>query len=162
MAVVIGNMYSGAVATFKIGGTDIGGTNDGVEITREDTFSEGLHCDQIKSPVEPTLISRTFSVVTNLAELTLANLEKALGQKSGNLVSSSLNLTDDDQGSTYLEITVPAPTGVGTRTIKFDTVYNVAGGGTAYKKDGTQSVIPVTFSCRANSSGQYGYLGDAA
>lgn len=154
-------MYSGPVATFKIGGSDIGGTNDGVTITQEDEWSE-IHCDQILGPVKKQLISRKYIVNTNLAELTLANLEKALGQESGNLVSSSLKLDEDDPGSTTLEIIVPCPTGVGNRTFKFDVVYVVGHGELAYKKTGEQVVIPVTFDCLADSSsGEYGYISDA-
>lgn len=161
MAVEIKNMYSGAIATFKIGGTDIGGTNEGVSITQEDEWSEG-HCDQIKGPSFKKLISRKYIVDTNLAELTLANLEKALGQKSGNLVSSSLKLDDSDPGSTTLEIIVPCPTGVGDRTFKFDVVYVEGHGGIAYKKTGDQTVIPTTFGCVQDAStGQYGYISDA-
>jgi hypothetical protein len=161
MSVTTTNIYSGPVTTFKIGGTDIGGTNDGVVVNREDEFAD-LHCDQILGPVTKKLVSRKFTVETRLAEITLANLEKALGQESGNLVSSSLGLDEDEQGSVTLEIAVPCPTGVGTRTIKFDTCYNVTGGATEYKKDGTQTVIPVTFDCLPNSSGVYGYISDAA
>lgn len=160
MSVTVTNIYSGPVTTFKIGGTDIGGTNEGVTVTREDEFAD-MHCDQIKGPIRKNLVSRKFVVETRLAEVTLANLEKALGQQSGNLVSSSLSLDDDEQGSVTLEILVPCPTGVGNRTIKFDTCYNITGGATEYKKDGTQTVIPVTFDCLPNTSGVHGYIADA-
>lgn len=156
-----GNMYSGAVATFKIGGVDIGGTNDGVTITQEDELAD-IHCDQILGPVRKFLTSRKFVVVTNLAENTLANLEKALGQASGNLTSSSLKLDETDPGSTTLEISVATPDGVGTRTFKFDVVYVVGHGEMAYKKTGEQLVIPVTFDCvQSATTGQYGYIADA-
>lgn len=161
MSVSSANMYNGPIATFKIGGTDIGGTNDGVAITQEDEWSE-THCDQVLGSVKRQLISRKFTVNTNLAELTLANLEKALGQESGNLVSSSLKLDDDDPGSTTLLITVPCPTGVGTRSFKFDVVYVVGHGEMAYKKTGEQTVVPVTFDCIASAAtGEYGGISDA-
>lgn len=158
MAITPGNMYSGPIATFKVGGDDIGGTNDGVEITEEEEYSE-IHCDQILGPLARSLNSRKFTVITNLAELTLANLKIALGL-GDDAVSSSQPIKDTELGVTTLEITVPCPTGVGTRTIKFDTVYKVAGGGIAFKKDGTQTVLPVTFSCIGDSVGFYGFIKD--
>ena len=161
MAIESKNMYSGPVATFKIGTEDIGGTNDGVAITQEDEWSE-THCDQVLGPAKKQLTSRKYIVSTNLAELTLANLEIALGQASGNLTSSSLKLDETDPGSTTLEITVPCPTGVGTRTFKFDVVYIVGHGELAFKKTGEQVIIPVTFDCLADTSdGEYGFISDA-
>lgn len=153
-------VYSGPVTKVLVGTDDIGGTYDGVEISREDERSE-IHVDQIKSPISRPLMSRKFIVVLNVAELSLANLEIALAQESGNLVSSSLKLDDDDQGSVTLTITVPTPDGGGVRTYKFDTVYNVGGGGTAYKKDGTQSFVPITFDCLADLDGEFGAVSDA-
>ena len=157
----VADVYSGPVTTVLVGAaTDIGGTYDGVEISREEEFSE-LHVDQIKGPISRKLMSRKFIVTLNIAELSLVNLELALGQAAGNLTSSSIKLDDIDQGSTTLTITVPTPDGVGVRTFKFDTVINVGGGGSAYKKDGTQTFVPVTFDCLADATGIFGAISDA-
>lgn len=156
------NMYSGPVTTVSIGGEDMGGTYDGVEVVREDEFADvHLVSDQVLGAMSRNLLSRKFVVTLNAAEIDLTHLEIALAQKSGNLVSSSIKLDDAEQGSTTLEIAVPAPTGVGTRTIKFDTVYIVGGGAMAFKKDGTQCVVPITFDCLADSDGEFGYISDA-
>lgn len=161
MAIDSTQMYSGPVTTFKIGGVDIGGTFDGVTIAREDEFAE-IHCDQILGPIRRQLISRKFVVNTALAELSLANLETALAQESGNLSGSSLKLDEDEQGSTTVEVIIPTPDGGGSRTYKFDTAYIITGGEHAYKKDGTQVAIPVTFDCLADATnGEYGYINDA-
>lgn len=160
MAIDTTQVYSGPVTSVTVGATNLGGTYDGVEISREDEFSE-LHVDQIKGPISRKLMSRKFIVNLNCAELSLANLEIALGQESGNLTSSSLKLDDDDQAATTLTIVVPAPTGVGTRTYSFDTVQNVGGGGSSYKKDGTQTFIPVTFDCIGDANGEFGCIVDA-
>ena len=160
MAVTTTDMYSGPVTKVEVGGVDMGGTYDGVEISREDDFSD-IHCDQVFGPINRSLLSRKFIVALNGAELSLANLETLLAQESGNLSASSLKLDDDEQGSTTLEITHPTPDGGGVRTWKFDTVYNVGGGAITYKKDGTQAVIPTTFDCLPDADGEYGYVGDA-
>jgi len=160
MAVDTTQLYSGPVTFVKIGGVDMGSTFDGVEIAREDAFAD-LHCDQILGPVVKNLTSRKFIVSLRGAELQLGKIEKLLGQEAGNLQSSSLKLNDDEQGSTTLEIVHPCPTGVGNRTWKFDTVYNVSGGAIAFKKDGTQAVIPTTFDCLPDTSGNFGYVKDA-
>lgn len=162
MAATPNNMYSGPVTTVEIGGVDMGGTYDGVEISREDEFADiDLSCDQALGEMGRHLLRRKFVVVLQAAEVDLTHLEVALAAEDGNLVSSSLKLDDDEQGTVTLEITVPAPTGVGTRTFKFDKVVIVAGGAMAFKKDGTQCVVPITFDCLADGNGEFGYISDA-
>lgn len=157
MALDITQLYSGPVTTVKIGGTDMGAVFDGVEIVREDEFFECL-CDQVLGPVTKILTSRKWVVSLKGAELSLTNLETLLAQGSSNLTSSSLHLDDTEQGLTTLEVAHPAPSGVGTMTWKFDTVYNVSGGAMAFKKDGTQTVVPTTFDCLPNVSGDHGFV----
>lgn len=162
MAATAINMYSGPVTTVEIGGVDMGGTYDGVEIVREDEFADvNLVSDQVLGEMSRNLLSRKFVVTLQAAEIDLTHLEVALAQKDGSLTSSSLDLNDDEQGSVTLEITVPAPTGVGTRTILFYTTTIVAGGAMAFKKDGTQCIVPITFDCLANSAGKFGCFVDA-
>lgn len=162
MAGVAINMYSGPVTAVEIGGEDMGGTYDGVEVTREDEFADvNLVSDQTLGEMSRNLLSRKFVVILNAAEVDITHLETALAQKSGNLDSSSLKLNDDEQGSVSLQLTVPAPTGIGTRTILFYTTTIVAGGAMAFKKDGTQCVVPITFDCLANSDGEFGCIVDA-
>jgi len=162
MSAVAINMYSGPVTTVEIGGNDMGGTYDGVEVTREDEFADvNLQSDQTLGAMTRNLLSRKFVVTLNAAEVDLTHLEMALAQKSGNLVSSSLKLDDEEQGEVSLEITVPAPSGIGTRTIKFFATNIVGGGAMAFKKDGTQCIVPITFDCLANSDGDFGFVSDA-
>jgi hypothetical protein len=57
--------------------TDLGGTNDGVKLSIDQTYTE-LEVDQIVDRVGSRLTKRDFMVETTLAEPTLANLSIAL------------------------------------------------------------------------------------
>lgn len=56
--------------------TDVGGTKDGVKLTHNQEFAE-LEVDQIVDVVGRRLTKREFTIETNLAEATLANLALA-------------------------------------------------------------------------------------
>lgn len=57
--------------------TDLGGTNDGVKLSIDQTYTE-LEVDQIVDRVGSRLTKRDFTVETTLAEPTLTNLSIAL------------------------------------------------------------------------------------
>ncbi|RAJ70282.1 hypothetical protein K378_01447 [Streptomyces sp. Amel2xB2] len=57
--------------------TDLGGTQDGVKLTVDQTYSN-LEVDQIVDVPGARLTSRMFTIETNLAEPTLANLKYLL------------------------------------------------------------------------------------
>ena len=160
MAVNTNLLYAGPVDQVLIGSTDIGGTFDGVVITRDDERMDIL-CDQVFAPVRKPLTSRKFTVVVNCAELSLANLTTALGQPAGNLTSSSIKLDETDAGQMSITLVVNTPTGVGHRYIKFDLAYIGGSSEHSYKK-GVQTFIPVTMECVASSTGIYGYIKDEA
>lgn len=161
MAVDTTLVFAGPVDKVEIGGGDIGGTYDGVNITMEEEHFD-LACDQVVGVVDKALVSRKYSIVFNIAEMSLAHLEKVLSQKSGNLVSSSLKLDTEKQATVTVEVEVPCPTGVGTRTYKFDICHRITGGEHSYKK-AEQVFVPVTFEALPNpdNSDQFGYISDA-
>lgn len=66
-----------AVAAPAVAWTDLGATTDGVTLTVNQEFTE-LEADQIVDIPGSRLIKRSFTIETNLAELTLDNLKLAL------------------------------------------------------------------------------------
>lgn len=135
-------LFAGAVTTVKVGGTDIGGTYDGVSCSVEDDTFE-LKVDQVNSAVDKVLLSRKATITLNIAEVSLANFRLALGQPSGNLTGSTLlYITDSEQGETTLELILPTPTGAGSRYYYFPRVNILAKGAHTYKK-GEQLFVPV-------------------
>jgi len=141
MTVNTGLLYAGAVTTVKIGGTDIGGTYDGVKVTTEGDFFD-LKVDQVSATVKKSLISRKCTITLNIAEMSLANLRIALSQAAANLTGSTLYLTDGEQGETYLEMVCPTPSGVGTKIYYFPRIYSIGSGEHNYKK-GEQTFVQV-------------------
>lgn len=74
-----------AVSVPASGWTNVGATTDGVTLTVNQEFTE-LEVDQIVDIPESRLVKRSFTVETNLAELTLENLKLAL---NGGTISST-------------------------------------------------------------------------
>ena len=159
----VANMFAGAVTSVTLGGTDIGGTFDGVAISMESEHLD-IKCDQVLGTLGKQLMDMKFIVTFGMAELTLQNLQLALQQLAGNYnsSSSSLKLSAVAQGSLTLVIVVPSPDSLSNRTYNFDLAYVVASGEHAYKKD-AQTFQPVTCDCVANASTDvFGAISDAA
>ncbi|TXJ78632.1 hypothetical protein E2C11_16630 [Streptomyces lavendulae] len=57
--------------------TDVGGTQDGVKITIDQSYTD-LEVDQVVDRVGSRLTKRDFTIETSMAEVTLANLSLAL------------------------------------------------------------------------------------
>ena len=122
---------------------DAGATKDGVTLTIEQEYSE-LEVDQIADIPGQRLVKRTFTIETNLAELTLENLKTAL---NGGTIASGKYTPDSGTPAepVYSAILIDgvAPSGKNRRIIVRKTLStdNVE---FAYAK-GDQSVYSVTF-----------------
>lgn len=128
--------------------TDLGGTNGGVTLTLNLTYSE-LEVDQIVDRVGSRLTKRDFMVKTDLAEATLENLALALNDTAP-VSAAGYKTFDPTNGSsatqpTYIAIMLDgyAPGGfrrrfIGRRMLSTDNVDQ------AYQKD-KQTLTPVTF-----------------
>lgn len=126
------------------GWVDAGGTKDGVEWGVADEFGV-LDVDQIVYEIDRRRTKRVVTVKTQLAEATLDNFAKAIG----NTAPTASVLTADDGLSafvpSYLAVLLDgiAPGGFRRRFI-LRKALSTDSVGTAYKKDG-QTLIPVTF-----------------
>lgn len=129
---------------------DVGGTLGGVKLTVDQTYTI-LDVDQVVDQVEGRLTARKVSVATQLAEVTLANLQAALN--GGAIVTggpSGQNTYDPDND---ISATQPAyrkllfdgwGPGQKRRRVIVRKVLSTAAVDLAYTKDG-QSVFAVTF-----------------
>lgn len=74
--VTVANVIAGAASSFKVDGTETGGTNGGVDVERQMKFT-GLQVDQVPGDVADIITGDDITVKTVLAEATLANLKLA-------------------------------------------------------------------------------------
>lgn len=129
--------------------TDVGGTQDGVEIEISQDYME-LEVDQLVDRVGSRLQKREITVKTNLAEPTLANLGLVLngGTTSASSGYSVYEPADDTSATqpTYKALLFDgwAPGDAKVRRVIVRKVLSIESVGTAYKKDG-QTLFPVTF-----------------
>lgn len=133
---------------------DCGGTQDGVTLTIKQEYA-ALSVDQIVDTPERRLTSREFTVATNLAEVTLANLTLALNSYvtassggSGGTAYSSLTAASSSPGGTgptYAALIFDGY-GEGARRRRFTGRKMLQTGdiGQAYTKD-KQTLLPVSF-----------------
>lgn len=150
-----------AVATAPgVGWTDVGGTDDGVTLNVSREYIK-LRMDQIVDTPARRMTERDVTIVTNMAEGTLANLNIALAQSeapetggTGATAFAAIDIEGDDAGAepTYIAVLVDgkAPNGkrrriIGRKCLSIEEVEF------AYKKD-EQTFFPVTFACHWVSS----------
>lgn len=136
--------------------TDFGGTDGGVTKNVDRNYYD-LRADQIMDPAGTRQTSRTITLATNLAEITLENLATAWGQDIGDITTGGAGGTawraiepqGDDSGEEppyhALVFRGWAP-GRKRRLVIARKVLSVNAVGTAYKKD-EQTFIPVQFKC---------------
>jgi hypothetical protein len=123
---------------------DIGGTTDGVTVTIEQEYSE-MEVDQLVDTPESRLTKRGFTVETNMAEATLANLK--IGLNGGTLTSGEFTPAMGDSGTRpdYVAIALDgAGEGGFARRFIGRKMLSVEGVEFAYEKD-DQQVFAVTF-----------------
>lgn len=142
---IFGVVEPAAVATVPgVGWTDVGGTQDGVMLSVELTFSE-LQVDQVVDIPGQRVTKRVTKIKTNLAEATLANLAIALNEAAATIVSNvftpSNGLVTFNPPYAAVLLDGIAPGGFRRRIIvrKALQIGNIE---SSYKKDG-QTLIPV-------------------
>jgi hypothetical protein len=127
-----------------VGWTDVGGTKGGVELNISSEYGE-LTVDQIVDVIESRRTGREITVKTQLAEATLDNIARAIGNAAP--AANVLNLDDNAAAfkPPYSAILIDgiAPGGFRRRIIVRKTLATDAVG-VAYKKD-DQTVVPVTW-----------------
>lgn len=173
MAINTANMILSAVTSLTVDGTDVGGTEGGLTVTKKQT-TVALNVDQIVGTAALAIKDETYTITTMLAEVTLDNLQLAWSNKSAPVVSSTnanttLNL-DASDGSVVEHTLVftgrsspGGSAGYKTRTFTFNRAINVSVGKAELSKD-KQTVFEVEFQClpdMTKSSGQYGTVVDA-
>lgn len=137
-----------SLSTAPTGGwVDLGASKDGVTLTVNQEFTE-LEVDQVIDVAGNRLTKRSFQISTNLAELTLANLQLAMNggataTGTGTATFTPATATNAEPTYTALVIDGVAPGGKPRRIIvrKALSTDNVE---FAYKKD-EQAVFSVTF-----------------
>ncbi|MFF7130400.1 hypothetical protein [Streptomyces sp. NPDC008240] len=128
--------------------TDLGGTQDGVKLSVDQTYSE-LEVDQITLRVGSRLTKQDFTIETSLAEATLENLSLTLNggtsASGAGWKSFDPNVTSSATQPTYFAIIMDgyAPSQfrrriIGRRMLNVDSVE------LAYTKD-KQTLIPAKF-----------------
>ena len=153
------NIIIGA-ASVSVGGTDIGFTQGGTIWRHESTFID-VEADQAVGTVRKGRSLEKMFVVTNMLEVTLANLRMAMMQPAGNLSGSTLTLgynnscwTDELQ----IILTGPGPN-CGTRTATF--VRCVAMGNREYNMQRENAtVLEVEFEVMKQNDGTFGTIVD--
>lgn len=73
-----GNLITGPATTFALDGIDLGGTLGGVQIEKKQKLV-GVMVDQIPGDVAEAVESEEYTISTELAEVTLQNLQYAWG-----------------------------------------------------------------------------------
>lgn len=128
------------------GWTDVGGTQDGVNLSVELEFSE-LSVDQVVDIPAQRVMKRVPKIKTNLAEPTLVNLAAALNELAASVAANKFTPSNGLAAFTpnYAAILLDgiAPGGFKRRVIvrKCLQIGNVE---SSYKKDG-QTLFPVEF-----------------
>lgn len=128
------------------GWTDVGGTQDGITLGDESSWSD-LTVDQLVIAPDTRRTGRKLTVKTTMAEATLANLALAM---SNSAPAAGLLQFDDGlaNGGFIPTFTALIIDGIGPggfrRRIKVRKCVSSASVEMAYKKDG-QTLVPVTF-----------------
>lgn len=134
-----------ASATPGAGWTDLGGTRGGATLTLGQTHRDQT-VDQLPMPVGGQLTEQMVTVATQLAEVTLANLRRALNQASS--AATTLEFGGEDltnTAPTYSAILLKGrgPGGAARMWIVRRTL-STEGIGVPFQKDG-DTVFPVTW-----------------
>ena len=105
-------------------------------------------------------MARRYTIDTESAHSSLANIHAALNLATSALVTSSLTLNGSEAALKTLKIVVPT-TGVGNRTMIFDSVRVTSNFQVTMKKK-DMAVLPMTFEALYDSTAsRNGIMGDA-
>lgn len=128
-----------------VGWTDCGGTTDGVTLTLGQTYSN-MSVDQVAMPVGSRLTEQSATVATNLAEVTLANIRRALNQATS--AATTLEFGGEDivnSDPTYQAVLLRGRAPGGTpRLVILRRTLSTESIGVPFQKDG-MTVLPVTW-----------------
>lgn len=172
MPVTTGNIIIGACTSFKVDGTDLGATSGGVTVEKKQTFTD-LQVDQITGITKKAIKEETYTITTQLAEATLANLQIAFGASKAPVVSTTpanttLNLGLESGSVEHaLEFVGPCPPGTAgykTRTFTLHRAVNVTATKIDLARD-KETLFAVSFECLPDltqpSGSEYGTVVDA-
>ncbi|MER5715715.1 hypothetical protein [Streptomyces sp. NPDC002132] len=127
--------------------TDLGGTQDGVKLSVDQTYSE-LEVDQITLRVGSRLTKQDFAIETSLAEATLENLSLSLNGGTSASGAGYKSYDPDVSSSatqpSYFAIIMDGYGPGGTRRVIGRRMLNTESSELAYTKD-KQTLIPVKF-----------------
>jgi len=173
MTVTVGNIIIGACTSFMVDTVDIGATSGGVMIEKKQTFTD-LQIDQVTGIIKKAIKEETYTIVTTLAEATLANLQIAFGASKAPVVSTvapigtTLSLGVETGAVEHKLVFVGAcPTGTTaytTRTFTLNRAVNVTSTKIDLAKDKEQ-MFAVSFECLPDltqvAGSEYGTVFDA-
>lgn len=167
--VTVANLIVGPATSFKIDGTELGGTDGDVTIEKQQKL-QGVTVDQVPGDVLEVVTDENYHIKTNLAEATLENMQIAWGSSNAPTVvtgppaGKSMNLGIETKVTEHtLEITGKAPNGQ-IRTFSFKRAISVTAGAQSLSKTKTVT-FPVDFQCLPDLStpgAEYGTVSDAA
>ncbi|WP_069769795.1 hypothetical protein [Streptomyces sp. LUP30] len=127
--------------------TDLGGTQDGVKLSVDQTYSE-LEVDQITLRVGSRLTKQDFTIETSLAEATLENLSISLNggtaASGAGFKSFDPNVTSSATQPNYFAVIMDGLGPGGTRRVIGRRMLNTDSTELAYTKD-KQTLLPVKF-----------------
>lgn len=161
------NIIAGPCRKFSLGGREVGGTEEGVEVEFEQEFEEhGFDESTDAAKLEPT--STKMTIKTSLAEATLENL-KVAWNLSSDIVADTTNKTEtlkigiNSPVKEYpLEFVGPGPDGK-ERTYKVNRAIQMSASSHSVKK-GSKVTFPVEFRILPDTSlpeeEQYGSVTD--
>ncbi len=140
MAVASANILVGA-GTLSVGGTDVGGTMNGVTLRHEVDWLD-ISVDQYKLKVKKVSTDIRLFVSTTLAESSLANLKTALFEGTA-LAVSTLSINQTAGAETQLIFVGTGPNS-STRTATFPRCIGLGSVSMPFKK-GEVNVVDVEF-----------------
>lgn len=146
--VTVGNIIIGPCTSFKVDGTEVGGTDGGVFWEKKTKFAD-ITVDQVPGPLKKAVTEATYTLTTTLAEATLTNLQIAWGLSqapvtSTNPASTTLNVGIERTAVEHqITFVGPCPAGAGGYTTRTFTVYRAVS--MAATKIGVQKDKPQMF-----------------
>lgn len=156
MAVAVANILAGA-GTLSVGGTDVGGTMNGVTMRHETDWID-VAVDQHKGKVKKISSQVRLFLATTIAETSLANLKSAI-HEGVSLTASTLSINATSVGEVQL-IFVGAGPNSSARTATFPKCVGLGNISVPWKRDNL-NVIDVEFEVIMDvSTGGFGAIVD--
>jgi hypothetical protein len=147
----VATLYYHATAGTAVGSvtTEVGYTEDGVNLEYAPTIEE-IMVEEETVAIKRYITKEDISIVCNMAESAMANLELAMGGAS--VAGNVLTLGGGTLLDFALKIVGVGPSGFTNWTIYAGYVHPVGTVGLSYRK-GTKTIVPVTLKPYLNASG---------